>query len=618
VGHKAFDRGRLLILAPAIIIATIVMVISALTEQFGLGGALAAFIVGLGAVVNVAVSTLGPRVSEHLSKREEQRRLLRDHCRFLNQHTTELPQVRETRDPLDLGVRKVPLTAPAAATSDGVPRDWPLYVRRDVDEELDKALEDGGVVLLVGDAHAGKSRTAFEAMHRVCKDRLLFVPKRQESPRVLADAGFTFPRTVVWLDDLDGYLGVSQIDKALDDLVCQFADSVVLATMRSGEYAQHVGESPSRNPGAQHGSGNATPGLFRSNSRLLGDKATIIPMSPHWSQDERRRARDRAKDPRIAEALDQSGTFRLVEYMTSGPQLWKKWRDALLGVQPVGAAIVAAAVDCRRIGHFRPVPVDLLQRLYEGYLEDPEGARIPGAFEDGLAWARRDYALIKPIDDGAGGQSYVASDYLVDAVQRNPDAYPVPEATWRLVVECLEPDEAWDVGAAAYRAKLPRIAERAFRVGTRASRTEARGNAAYGLANVLLDLGETAEAETWFKDAADAGVTAAAVNLGWLLERRGDRQQAEWYYRQAYRRGDVDAANNLGVLFAESGNDGAAEEWLSKAHKAGHSKATINLGLLLLRRGDRDGARRLFRQAAALGDTEAEEHLRALPPDGPP
>ena len=595
-------------------VATIVIVVGQLADNLRLGGQLAGVLVALAAVANVALGMLGPRFNERMREQNEREQLLVDHCKLLDHRRADLPLVGDRRDPLAFGVRKVALRA-AAAETQGLPRDWPLYVRRDVEEELDQALAGGGVVVLVGEAHVGKSRTAFEAMHRVCRDRLLLVPKWRESPRILADAGFTFPNTVVWLDDLEGYLAVNQLDQALDELFCQHADSVVLATMRSGEYALHSGESPSRNPGSQQSSGTATPGLFRSSNRLLGDMATVVPLSPHWSQDERTRAHDQARDPRIAEALQQSDTLGLVGYMTSGPQLWKKWRDAWLGVQPVGAAIVAAAVDCRRIGRSRPVPADLLRRLYQAYIEDPEAASTPRAFEDGLAWASQGHALIKPVDD-AGSQRYVAVDYLVDAVQRNPDAYPVPEATWRTVVDSLEPDEAWDVGTAAYRAQLPHIAERAFRVGTQATRVSVRGNAANGLANVLLDADEVAEAETWLKVAADAGVTAAIVNLGWLLERRGDRRQAEWYYRQAYRQGDIDAANNLGVLFAESGDDRAAEDWLSRAHQAGHPKATNNLGLLLGRRGDRDGARRLFRQAAALGNTEAEEHLRDLPPDG--
>jgi hypothetical protein len=598
------SRRQLLIWTAAIVVAAIV---AAVTISFSssppLGAALGLLAFGL-EVTSAAVVNRRERQREQLREQDERRRLLQEHCRFVDQRAAELPVVGERRDPLAFGVRKVSLPAPAAG-SGGVPGDWPLYVRRDIDSELDRALKGGGVVIVVGEAQAGKTRTAFEAMQRVCNDRRLLVPKRQGSLRALADAGFTFPRTVVWLDDFDAYRGANELDRALDDLVGQPADSVVLATMRSGEYAQHR-------------SGDATPGLFRSSSPLLGDIATVIPLSAPWSQEERRRARDLARDPRIAEALEQPETLGLVAYMTSGPQLWKKWRDALLGVQPVGAAIVAAAVDCRRIGRSRPVPVDLLQRLHEAYLERPNEARDLQSFEDGLAWACEGYALLRPVDDGSGGQGYVVFDYLVAAVKRNPDAYPVPNATWQLLVEDLDPEEAWNVGTAAYRAKLPRIAERAFRIGTRASRADLRGNAAHGLANVLLDAGEAAEAEDWLKVAADAEVTGAATNLGWLLERRGERRQAEWHYQQAYRQGDIDAANNLGVLFAESGDDRSAEDWLSKAHQAGHPEATNNLGLLLLRRGDRDGARRLFREAAARGNTEAEEHLRALPPEVSP
>jgi membrane protein implicated in regulation of membrane protease activity len=129
--------------------------------------------------------------------------LLAKHC-WVDEATGWLPRVRQVSDPVALGVHPavdlVSVTTGASITERS--RTAPLYVPRDLDSALDRAVTRGGFVLLVGDSTAGKSRAAFEAMHRRLGDWWLLVPNRRDSLRTLLDAGIQFRDTVVWLNDL--------------------------------------------------------------------------------------------------------------------------------------------------------------------------------------------------------------------------------------------------------------------------------------------------------------------------------------------------------------------------------------------------------------------------------
>lgn len=84
----------------------------------------------------------------------------------------------------------------------------PPYVRRDVDDAVRGALGERGLVLIVGPARAGKSRTAYEAVHAVAADRRLLSPEDGEALSEMIRAGELEHRRddVLWLDDLERFL----------------------------------------------------------------------------------------------------------------------------------------------------------------------------------------------------------------------------------------------------------------------------------------------------------------------------------------------------------------------------------------------------------------------------
>src|SRR6266851_726200 len=115
----------------------------------------------------------------------------------------------EEADPRRLGVH-------AAISVPGVPDEVPPeYVPRDVDAaesgvraKVAAAAERGGFMLLVGGSSVGKTRCAEEAVKALLPDWWLVRPAGPDQLAALAAA--PFPRTVVWLDELQDYLDGEQ------------------------------------------------------------------------------------------------------------------------------------------------------------------------------------------------------------------------------------------------------------------------------------------------------------------------------------------------------------------------------------------------------------------------
>lgn len=257
-----------------------------------------------------------------------------------------LPRVRDCADPIALGVH------PAAVLVGG--DRVPPFVRRDVDDELRHALVRPGLVLVVGESTAGKSRAGYEAMRAVLPEHALVVPSGGDALAALAPVIVDLPKCVVWLDDLDRYLGSGGLSPDL--LTRLLGDGsrhvVVLATMRTQERARYdrVREAGLDDAGRQ---------VWRRGRDVI-ERAYEITLDRQWSAAELRRARD-SSDPRIADAMRQAGRFGLAEVLAAGPELVSTLRNAWSpGCNPRGAALVTAAVACRRAGVHRLVPLSVV------------------------------------------------------------------------------------------------------------------------------------------------------------------------------------------------------------------------------------------------------------------
>jgi len=157
------------------------------------------------------------------------------------------------------------------------------------------------------------------------------------------------------------------------------------------------------------------------------------------------------------------------------PQLLAKWH-AGHDTHPRGAALVTAAIDCRRAGYIAPLPRALLSEVHSHYLPGNPRARLE-ELDSAWAWAtelwRHTAALLEPTNTDA--ERVIVFDYLVDDIQRNtPIGSDPPEQVMLAAVTFADATTAGAVGSHAQQRGRHTLAHAAY---TRAVtlRAEARG-----------------------------------------------------------------------------------------------------------------------------------------------
>ncbi|WP_345528960.1 hypothetical protein [Streptomyces showdoensis] len=301
-------------------------------------------------------------------------------------------------------------------------RGAPPYVRRDAEPLLRQALRGGGFVLVVGESTAGKTRLAYEVVRSSFPRHVFVRPLDRGGLAAAAEAVRRARRAVLWLDDLENYLGADGVTSALLNGLLERRPGrvAVLATMRSQEFRRYDAREESRLTGSDRDAWRVQRDVLAS--------AVQVRLERRWSTAEQQRAAAHRGDPRIDLALDSCDRFGLAEIMAAGPELLAAWRNAWApGANPRGAAIVAAAVDCRRSGLRRPASRDWLLELHLPYLAERGGPDLqPEPFDEAMLWACRAAYATSGLLMGNYSQGYTAFDYLLTA----PDLPAVPDHLW--------------------------------------------------------------------------------------------------------------------------------------------------------------------------------------------
>ncbi|MFE9405306.1 tetratricopeptide repeat protein [Streptomyces sp. NPDC006530] len=486
--------------------------------------------------------------------------------------------MRDVADPVLIGVHRAEWAAESLQQSraDELPR----YIPREVDPELREAIHFGGLVVVVGESTAGKSRAAFEAIRAQAPDHLLAVASSRDALTAVAASLSDTRRAVLWLDDLERFLGPGGLTPALVAALATKPgrEVILLGTMRTAEYERFASRA-----GAALGEQDRSAWWA---SRDVLRAARTIPLSRLWSRTELARAARFVDDPRIARALDQAATFGVAETLTAGPALLRDWRSAWnVGAHPRAAALVAAAVDCRRAGLDDPAPRDLLQDLHTHYLEARGGHALrPEPIDEAWAWALQPVhgasSLLIPAGSSSEESRYFAFDYLID----QPDHEPVPPETWNLLIARTD---------TPYTA---RIASEAFwRVRTAfhtAVDSGAVGNE-FMRASALADRGDYAQAIRILTEALEVPDQFQNQDAEW---RRSLRHQIAFHRLRAGQIEQAEAA--FQELLAEAEQTlPPDDEYLQVVRH--------NLGACARRRGDLPGALALFQHIL----TDRERYL---------
>jgi eukaryotic-like serine/threonine-protein kinase len=488
------------------------------------------------------------------------------------------PLVRAVTNPVTIGVRSVP--APAGGTL------VPPYVPRDIDDALRSALGTPGFVLVVGDAAAGKTRTAYEAMRAVLPGHALIAPiwDGGDIPQALS-AARAERRCVLWLDNLQRYIGAGAItDSRIAELLADGGHHrVVLATLRATEETRLMAMAGGLPTGQRTRDGQAV--LDQVTHRIMVDRL--------FSEPERARAAELARDDRsLADALGHADRYGIAEFLSSGPRLNTEWLDGWeRGSHPRGAALIAAAVDCRRAGYAAPLPRVLLDELHEQYLERHGGARLrPESLEAAWMWATK-------LRDGGNSPLWPAGqgrcevfDYLVDVTERESSQL-VADQTVHVALRHAQPGDAVSIAATAWYQERPDLAEAGFRTAytelrdTKGPDAPATLSSRSDLAVVLHAMGRLPDAEAEYRAilatrTAALGAThpdtlSSRNNLAVVLHAQRRLSEAEAEYREVLdirartlgreHPDTLTSRNNLGVALLDLGRIDEAETQLEEA-----------------------------------------------------
>ncbi|MBP2472028.1 hypothetical protein JOF53_000900 [Crossiella equi] len=452
------------------------------------------------AVVGVVLARGTARGKAVLDDRDKAKASLPDRVEI----TTDrggLVRVADLRDAVTVRVHP----APVLERPDGSLDREPPYVRRDVDRKLDRLVAGVCFVLLVGESAAGKTRTAYELIKRTLPDHHFLHPRDRTELAPVIGTILEHRRCVVWLDDLDRFLGLGGLSATMVNRILGDGGRhvVIVATMRA---AAHAGFGERAEAKAEGG----TKEVLRAGRDVLR-LANRFDLPRRWTEAELVRARSEP-DPRLRRAVAQAGEFGVAEVLAAGPKLLADWHAAWSpGSTPRGAALVAAAVDCSRAGLVSGVPERVLRTLHEPYLTARGGAALrPEDFTAALAWAtdpvpETTSSLLLRVNGG-----YRAFDYLVDTVTE-----PVPPETWRALLDGATPQQCYDIGLAAYQQGRYEHAE------TGLSRATGIPLAREALARCVGDAGRPAEAAALLHElAGEQADTCGPHNPRTLATRR--------------------------------------------------------------------------------------------------
>jgi tetratricopeptide (TPR) repeat protein len=379
------------------------------------------------------------------------------------------------------------------------------YIERDREADVRAHLRAGRPVLLVGSSMVGKTRMAAEVVKSLFSGWPVVIPDSKTALADLNGADVQLRDSVVWLDDIDRLIGADGItDGAVRHLAN--AGNVIIGTIRAGEYDRY---------------------RYTPTDQLRPPEWDVISVFERvfihrsLSEEEQGRLSDALGNPEIQERILRVG---IGEYVGAAELI----NEALLlgpSVNSVGYGLVKGVADWRRIGMSRQVPASLLRLLAEPYLDARAQVALSeeDSYEAGLAWATRDINPTVSLLQHLGADAFTIYDFALDLISQQ--AGSVPDSTWQLAIEHGSPSDLLNVGySAAVIYRLPRIAIQAWRKAD-AGYGEAAPIAAFNLAILLEQQGDSAGARTAYQKAIDSGdpdiVPLAASNLEVLLKAIG-------------------------------------------------------------------------------------------------
>ncbi|MFF0204428.1 hypothetical protein [Streptomyces sp. NPDC005017] len=363
----------------------------------------------------------------------------------------------------------------------------PGYVAREHDRVLARAVRDAGqgrsrMVVLVGTSSTGKTRACWEAVQPLAEKgwRLWhpFDPTRAEA--ALEELQHVGPRTVVWLNEAQHYLGKradgERIAAAVHQLLVspQRGPVLVLGTLWP-EYARQYTSLP-------------TPGEEDPHSRvreLLSGCTLSVPDSFDAGALAKAVALAEGGDRLLADAVSRArANGRITQDLAGAPELLKRYLHAT----PAAMALLEAAMDARRLGAGLHLPQAFLIDAATDYLSDIDYDQLTDDWaERALAelaepvhgkqaplrrTSRRPSRRGSPIPAAGAPFSHPAgplfrlADFLEEHGRHHRVGQLPPVGFWGAAADHVRPVDLHTLGETARRCGLYREAAQLFKTAT--------------------------------------------------------------------------------------------------------------------------------------------------------
>ncbi|MCQ1581896.1 hypothetical protein [Streptomyces parvus] len=238
----------------------------------------------------------------------------------------------------------------------------PAYVPRDHDARLKTVVEAAkagrsGIAVLVGGSSTGKTRALWEAVDALPDGWHLWHPISPTAPdAVLADLQDIAPKTVVWLNEAQHYLGPESLGERVAAGLRQLlldpsrAPVLVLGTLWPERWDALT--THERHDGARE--------LLVGRKIDVPDAFTDAHLTALGAADD--------ADPRLTQAAQRADDGQVTQYLAGAPVLMERYKAA----RGATLALIHAAMDARRLGAGLHIPLDWLADAAPGYLTDTE------------------------------------------------------------------------------------------------------------------------------------------------------------------------------------------------------------------------------------------------------
>jgi uncharacterized protein YidB (DUF937 family) len=364
-------------------------------------------------------------------------------------------------EPAELGVHPV-----AGGGPDG---SMPVYVRRPHDEllrlVLDPEVAGSRLIVVRGEACAGKSRAAYEAVAGRLGDWPLEYPLTAAALVARLEAGIP-ARTVLWLGELCRYADADDGAAALSG-VAELLDGeghLIITTVWPEHWEAYVTAAGARRGASDPArmAGQLMAGLDEIALYFEPDPARsgIIDVPARFTAGELTTAAA-SGDPVLAAAAAAAGPDgQLTQYLAGGRGLLRRYHGP--GGDSYGQAIITAAMDAARLGYAGPLPAAVVQDAAAGYLAGvPAGVPAAGVSRRAaaLAWASAEFngalRALEPVPLSAGGgpAGYRIAGYLDQYGRRTRQDQLVPASVWGALIAGSAAGSAGDLARVAQAAR---------------------------------------------------------------------------------------------------------------------------------------------------------------------